>query len=35
MIPLKGGFFEMPLPKAFFEGNPKAITVNWIDFYRN
>ena len=34
-IPLKGGYFEMALPKAFFEGNPKSITVNWIDFYRN
>lgn len=34
-IPLKGGYFEMPLPKAMFEGNSKTITVNWIDFYRN
>jgi len=34
-IPLKGGYFEMQLPKALFEGNPKAITVSWIDFYRN
>jgi hypothetical protein len=34
-LPLKGGYFEMPFPKAFFEGNPKTITVNWIDFYRN
>jgi hypothetical protein len=34
-IPLKDGQFEMVLPKAFFEGNPKTITVNWIDFYRN
>jgi hypothetical protein len=34
-IPLKDGYFEMALPKAFFEGNPKAITVTWIDFYRN
>jgi hypothetical protein len=34
-LPLKGGYFEMVLPKAFFEGNPKAITLNWIDFYRN
>ena len=34
-IPLKDGYFEMALPKAFFEGNPKSITVNWIDFYRN
>ncbi len=34
-IPLKAGYFELPLPKAFFEGNPKSITLNWIDFYRN
>jgi len=34
-IPLKDGFFEMMLPKAFMEGNPKTITVGWIDFYRN
>jgi hypothetical protein len=34
-IPLKDGYFEMALPKAFFEGNSKAITLNWIDFYRN
>jgi len=31
-IPLKDGYFEMALPKAFFEGNPKSITVDWIDF---
>jgi hypothetical protein len=34
-IPLKDGFFEMQLPEAFFEDNPKSITVNWIDLYRN
>ena len=34
-IPLKGGYFEMQLPRAMVEGDPKAITVNWIDFYRN
>jgi len=34
-LPLKGGYFEMQLPEALFEGNPKSITVNWIDFYRN
>ena len=34
-LPLKDGYFEMTLPQAFFEGNPKSITVNWIDFYRN
>jgi hypothetical protein len=34
-LPLKDGYFEVVLPKAFFEGNPKSITVNWIDIYRN
>ncbi|HUQ71701.1 MAG TPA: hypothetical protein VM165_19385 [Planctomycetaceae bacterium] len=34
-IPLKDGHFEMSLPKALFEGNPKTVTVSWIDFYRN
>jgi hypothetical protein len=33
-IPLRGGYFEVRLPRAFFEGNPGAITLNWIDFYR-
>jgi hypothetical protein len=33
-IPLKDGYFEITLPKAFFENNPKSITLNWIDFYR-
>ena len=34
-LPLKGGYFEMQLPAAFFEGNPKSITIDWIDFYRS
>jgi hypothetical protein len=34
-LPVKDGYFELTLPKAFFEGNPTSITVNWIDFYRN
>jgi hypothetical protein len=34
-LPLDGGYFEMTLSKAFFEGNPQSITLNWIDFYRN
>jgi len=34
-IPLKHGYFELQLPRAFFEGNPKSITLKWIDFYRN
>ena len=33
-IPLNDGHFEMQLPKALLEGNPKSITLNWIDFYR-
>ena len=33
-LPLKDGYFEVALPKAFFEANPKSITLNWIDFYR-
>lgn len=33
--PLKDGVFEMQLPKKFFEGNPKWLKVEWIDFYRN
>ena len=33
-IPLKDGYFEMQLPKALLEDDPKSITVNWIDFYR-
>lgn len=31
----KDGYFEMALPKAFLEGQPKSVTLNWIDFYRN
>ncbi len=33
-IPLKDGYFEMKFPKAFFDDNPKSITISWIDFYR-
>jgi hypothetical protein len=33
--PLKQGYFEVMLPKMFFEGNPRSITLSWIDFYRN
>jgi len=32
---LKGGYFEMQLPKKFFEGNPESFKLEWIDFYRN
>jgi hypothetical protein len=33
-IPLPDGYFEMRLPKSFFQGNPKKITLEWVDFYR-
>ena len=33
-IPMTDGYFEIQLPKALFEDNPKSITVSWIDFYR-
>jgi hypothetical protein len=33
-IPLEAGYFEINLPKALLEDNPKSITVSWIDFYR-
>jgi len=33
-IPLKDGYFEARLPKAFFKDNPQTISVRWIDFYR-
>jgi hypothetical protein len=34
-IPLKDGYFEMQLPKKFFDGNAKSFKMEWIDFYRN
>ena len=27
--------FEMQLPRAFLEDQPKSITLRWIDFYRS
>jgi len=32
---VEDGWFEIPLPAAFFEGNPETIHVAWIDAYRN
>jgi hypothetical protein len=34
-LPLKDGYFEVTLPRAFFEGNPASVTLSWIDFYRS
>ena len=33
-VPSDDSYFEMQLPGALLEGNPKSITINWIDFYR-
>jgi acetyl esterase len=33
-LPGKGGYFEMTLPKALLESQPKSLGLGWIDFYR-
>ena len=33
-LPGKGGYFEIRLPKALLEGQPKSLELGWIDFYR-
>lgn len=33
-LPLKNGTFTMTLPVALLAGNPKAIHLRWVDFYR-
>ncbi len=33
-LPLRNGHFEMTLPKAFLDGNPQSLSLQWIDFYR-
>ena len=32
-LPPKGGYFEMSIPRALL-GNPGALALEWIDFYR-
>jgi hypothetical protein len=34
-LPGQDGYFEIMLPKAFFEGQPKSIKLEWVDFLRN
>ncbi len=34
-IPLKDGYFDVPLPAPLLADNPEEITLRWIDFYRN
>lgn len=33
-IPNRDGYFEFRLPRPMFEGNPKSVTLEWVDFYR-
>lgn len=33
-LPGDGGYFEITLPKALLEGQPKSLELGWIDFYR-
>jgi len=33
-LPGKGGYFEIRLPKALLDGQPKSLELGWIDFYR-
>ena len=33
-LPAEGGWFELQLPAALLAGQPEAITIRWIDFYR-
>ena len=33
-LPGKGGCFEIMLPPALLEGQPKSLELGWIDFYR-
>lgn len=34
-VPLKDGYFEVPLPAKLFEDKLKEVKLHWIDFYRN
>jgi len=34
VIPLEAGYFEVTLPDALLDGNPQALLIQWIDFYR-
>lgn len=33
-LPGQGGWFEIRLPQALLEGQPKSLKLGWIDFYR-
>jgi hypothetical protein len=33
-LPGKDGYFEMTVPKALLDGDPKTMELGWIDFFR-
>lgn len=33
-VPLKNGYFELPLPTKLLQGNPESFTLSWVDFFR-
>ena len=33
-IPLQDGYFQVELPRAFFESGAREFEIEWIDFYR-
>jgi len=34
-LPGPGGWFELQLPAALLAGQPQALAIRWIDFYRD
>lgn len=33
-IPLQNGYFQIGMPRNFYQGDVEAFTLQWIDFYR-
>lgn len=33
-LPAEDGYFELVLPRDLFEGQPRSLRLEWIDFYR-
>jgi hypothetical protein len=33
-LPEEGGYFQMELPSALLASEPKSLSIEWIDFYR-
>ncbi len=32
--PIQDGYIQIELPRAYYESNARAFTIEWIDFYR-